>query len=80
MGHIPVHLLEHINSLENKVLSYLDCICRICPKAKQAKNTIHSSFTKSTQAYDLIHVDECVMLRELVTSQQQKIDELSVEL
>lgn len=57
LGHMPVHLLKHIKTLECSTLCSLDCICQICPQAKQTKNSFHSSQSKTTQAFELVHVD-----------------------
>ncbi|KAL8107853.1 hypothetical protein AgCh_024310 [Apium graveolens] len=57
MGHMHVHLLKHIKTQGCGVLCTLDCICQICPRAKQTRNSFQHSVTKTTQAFELVHID-----------------------
>lgn len=57
MGHLHIHLLKHVKTLDSAEVGTLESICQICPKAKHARNPFHSSTSRTNQTFDLIHVD-----------------------
>lgn len=57
MGHLPVHLLKHVKELHTAEIGILDNISQICPKAKLTRHHFPSSNSKTSHAFDLIHID-----------------------
>ena len=56
MGHIPFNRLQLVNdNLANR--NGLDCICQICPRAKQTRNSFPKTGSRSKNCFDLLHID-----------------------
>lgn len=57
MGHLPVHMLNHIPDLFTKASCTINSICQICPLARQTRNSFPSSSSTTLKKFQLIHVD-----------------------
>ena len=56
LGHIPFNRLQFVDhSLINK--NCTDCVCQICPRAKQIRNLFPKVGSKSNNCFDLLHID-----------------------
>lgn len=57
LGHMPVDKFQYVKNVFNNEKCFLDDICQICPAAKKTRKSFHSSLTKSTQPFQLVHLD-----------------------
>lgn len=59
IGHVPYSKLSFIHSNMDIDIKFLhsDCICTICPAAKQHRLSFHSSSIKTTKIFQLLHID-----------------------
>lgn len=56
LGHIPYSKLHSVvPNIDSTILS--DCICAICPAARQHRLSFGSSEIKTTHVFDLLHID-----------------------
>ena len=56
LGHIPMSVLRKIDIFAHKRDFQLKC-CTICPLARQVRLPFPNSNTRSTQCFDLVHMD-----------------------
>lgn len=55
LGHVPFVKLKHINVLDSPIKP--THLCKICPQAKQHRNSFPTSISKVAEPFDLIHID-----------------------
>ncbi|KAF7808414.1 Retrovirus-related Pol polyprotein from transposon TNT 1-94 [Senna tora] len=56
LGHCPLLVLNHINSIKNTELKHLP-VCDVCHLAKQNRIPFLTSETKAQEALELLHID-----------------------
>ena len=56
LGHLPFSQLKHVFPDMNNTHD-LDCICQVCPKAKQCRNNCPISTTSTDRPFQLLHID-----------------------
>uniref|UniRef100_A0A803L939 ABC transporter domain-containing protein n=1 Tax=Chenopodium quinoa TaxID=63459 RepID=A0A803L939_CHEQI len=57
IGHLPFEKLHLVNKTLPTVGKNCDVLCQVCPRAKQARKSFPISVSKTSECFEIIHVD-----------------------
>lgn len=57
LGHLPFSKIQHLFPSLNGIDISKECFCTVCPMAKQTRNMFSRSSIKTTDIFQLVHVD-----------------------